>query len=109
VNRAQALTFTWQGGDPQHETVLLTGVSSDTPTHSSAAFICAASPSAGSFTVPAYVLANLPATRTTEPLPRAWLLLGSIPINGAGAFSANGLDVGFSLFGSWLAKSVAFQ
>ena len=109
VNRAQALTFTWQGGDPQHETVLLTGVSSDTPTHSSAAFICAASPSAGSFTVPAYVLANLPATRTTEPLPRAWLLLGSIPINGAGAFSANGLDAGFSLFGSWLAKSVAFQ
>jgi uncharacterized protein (TIGR03437 family) len=109
INRSQGLTFSWTGGDAERETVLLEGVSMDTPTHSSAAFLCAISPSAGRFTVPAYVLANLPATRSTEILPKAWLLLGSIPINGTTPFSAQGLDTGFSVFGAWNAKSVAFQ
>ena len=109
VNRSQGLTFTWQGGDAHRETVLIEGVSSDTPTHSSASFICAVSPSADSFTVPTYVLANLPATRSTEVLPKAWLFLGSIPINGASAFSAQGLDAGFSIFEAWNAKSVVFH
>jgi hypothetical protein len=66
-------------------------------------------PAAGSFTVPSYALANLPATRSTEIFPNAWLFLASIPLNGANTFSASGLDAGFSLFGAWNAKSVAFQ
>jgi hypothetical protein len=39
VDRAQDLTFNWSGGDDQRESVLLGGVNSDTPTHSSAAFL----------------------------------------------------------------------
>jgi hypothetical protein len=109
VNRSQGLTLSWSGGDPQRETVLIQGVSSDIPTHSSASFICAVSPSAGSFTVPPYVLANLPATRSTEVQPKAWLFLGSIPLNGAASFAAQGLDAGFAVFGAWNAKSVVFQ
>jgi hypothetical protein len=106
---SQGLTFNWAGGDPQRETILLQGISSDTPTHTSAAFLCSVSPSAGTFTVPSYVLANLPPTRSTEIFPNAWLLLGSIPLNGASAFSATGLDAGFAFFGAWNAKSVLFQ
>ena len=109
VNRSQGLTFIWTGGDPQHETVLLEGVSSNTPTHSSAAFLCAVSPSAATFTVPAYVLASLPATGPAEVLPKGWLFLGSIPLNGATTFSAPSLDAGFSVFSAWNAKSVFFQ
>jgi uncharacterized protein (TIGR03437 family) len=109
VTRSQPLRFTWEGGDPKHETVLIEGVSSDTATHSSAAFLCAASPSARFFSVPSYVLENLPATRPTEVVPKAWLFLGSIPLDGAGSFSAHGLDTGFSVFSAWNAKSVVFQ
>ena len=109
VDRGHALTFAWSGGDAQHESVLLGGVSSDTPTHSSAAFLCLISPADGSFAVPSYVLANLPATRTTETLPKSWLFLGSIPLNGAAPFSAPGIDAGFAIFSPWNVSSVVYR
>lgn len=109
VDRGHDLTFAWSGGDDQHESVLLGGISSDTPTHSSAAFLCLASPANGSFTIPSYVLANLPATRATETLPKSWLFLGSIPLNGATPFSVHGVDAGFAIFSPWNVRAVVYR
>jgi hypothetical protein len=68
-----------------------------------------ASPADGSFTVPSYVLAKLPVTRSTEILPKSWLFLGSIPLNGSTLFTATGLDAGFALFSPWNAKTVVYR
>lgn len=59
VNRAQGQTISWTGSDP-NGMVTMTGVSFTSTV--GAAFTCTERASAGSFTIPSYVLLNLPAT-----------------------------------------------
>jgi hypothetical protein len=60
-----------------------------------ATFVCAAPAAAGRFTVPASILASLPATGETPPgqFPLGLLMVGVSPPAEAGRFTAPGLDV----------------
>jgi uncharacterized protein (TIGR03437 family) len=62
VTRAQPLTLAWSGGS-SGDLNFIVGVGEDLPTNSSAVFVCVVPPGATSFTVPADMLSNLPATR----------------------------------------------
>jgi uncharacterized protein (TIGR03437 family) len=61
VSRAQDLTITWTGGDAALEYVQITGYSAVGGGNVGAGFVCSAPAVPGSFTVPAAVLAALPA------------------------------------------------
>jgi hypothetical protein len=61
VPLGQDLTVTWTGGNPALEYVQITGYSTLAGSNVGAGFICSAPAGAGSFRVPAIVLAALPA------------------------------------------------
>ncbi len=69
VNRAQSLPLAWSGGS-SGDLVFIVGVGEDLPTNSSAVFVCVVPPGAASFTVPADMLSNLPATRPNPLLSK---------------------------------------
>src|SRR6185436_11222675 len=59
-DRSQDLTVTWSGGSADKEVVLIVGASgSDLAT---GGFLCTEKVSAGKFTVPAWVMTNMPQT-----------------------------------------------
>lgn len=107
INRSQALTLTWSGGNPSSDQAFIGGWSSDLPSNSSAGFVCTVSLGEQSFTVPAYVLSNLPASRSQWT--SGILSINLSPGNGSAAFSATGLDAGYLVFASATRKAVMFQ
>jgi uncharacterized protein (TIGR03437 family) len=62
VNRGNAATIRWTGGEPS--TVLTISGDSITSTGQGAGFVCIENTSAGQFTVPASILSQLPASQT---------------------------------------------
>ncbi len=100
----QPLTITWTGGDP-NGFVEITGISSSyvgsgTPSAATpgVVFECMAPTSAGSFTVPPFVLAALPTTGESSLYPTAYLEVG--PASGAVKISPTpgGLDADYILY-----------
>lgn len=107
IDRTQPLTLTWTGataGQP----VQVFGGNADKPTNSGAAFLCVAPADATSFTVPPYILSNVPAS---NPLQR--ITSGGFLSVGAGSgpstFSAGGLDAGVASVQSFAGKTVTFK
>lgn len=89
VDRSKDLKLTWTGG-AANDIVVITGssaVDSDDLNYSRT-FICVAKASAGSFTVPAYILSQLPA----GPAERSFL--GVLSVSEPKSFTAEGLDTG---------------
>jgi uncharacterized protein (TIGR03437 family) len=87
VTRSQGQTFTWTGGAP-NSYVYMEGSSSDSTTGVFVSFTCYAPSSAGTFTVPSYVLLALPAGS------------GSLALAGLTTlqtFTATGIDQGTAL------------
>jgi uncharacterized protein (TIGR03437 family) len=96
VNRSQGLTVTWTGGDP-NTLVNITGSSftlqGSTP--SGATFICWARNSAGSFTVPANILNQLPASTSISQGPISFTQPGTLAVGSSGSgvrAQATGVD-----------------
>jgi uncharacterized protein (TIGR03437 family) len=85
VTRSSGQTFTWTGGAPGSY-VILSGSSSSNSV--SGSYTCIAPQSAGSFTVPQYILLGLPAGTGTSGLENA---------NAFNTFTATGLDFGYAL------------
>ncbi|HYP12849.1 MAG TPA: hypothetical protein VEQ63_02910 [Bryobacteraceae bacterium] len=86
VSRSQGQTIEWSGGDPAGYTSI-TGMS--TSANASAMFYCMERTSARRFTIPSYVLLNLPATTGEN--------FGFLSVSGMSAgvpFTASGLDSG---------------
>jgi len=93
IDRSSPLTATWSGGDAS-KLVLIAGSSADQTTNTSAGFYCLAPSTAGSFSVPVSMLANLPSTLGNANA--AGLLMVGMIANGSYAtFQAGGLDAGF--------------
>jgi hypothetical protein len=100
VDRSKNLAFTWTGGDPASEYVVLAGavflpdmVSKDMQVAS--AFSCTEKVSAGQFMVPAVVLSALPASTPGDAMSGI-LLLGRAPLLADNlTFTAPGLDIGY--------------
>jgi hypothetical protein len=87
VTRSQGQTFTWTGGAP-NSYVFMEGSSSDSKTGVSVSFTCYAPSSAGTFTVPSYILLALPEGS------------GSLAMAGLTAletFTATGIDRGSAI------------
>lgn len=91
IDRAQPLTVGWTGATGLD--VAVVGGSVDLPNNSSSVFVCAGTGAAGSITVPAAVLANLPPGRgSTRDSKAVVFVVGSSPPS---TFTATGLDAGF--------------
>jgi uncharacterized protein (TIGR03437 family) len=106
VDRAAGLTFTWTGGDPETEYVVLAGAvllpgNFEDDLRFAAAFVCTEKAAAGQFTVPEAVLQALPPSNEAEPLS-GLLLVGRAPFLSSGLeFSAPGLDLGFLSYATY--------
>jgi K+-transporting ATPase c subunit len=87
---------------------VIVGVNFDRPRTATALFVCAASASAGIFTVPSYVLQTVPASRPVYRQSNGYIMVGSIP-TATTTISASGLDRGVAMTASFAAKSVVFR
>lgn len=111
IVRSQGQTVTWSGGDP-NSYVTITGSTVSTAPVLITTFSCTERVSAGSFTVPGYVLlALLPNAGTSIPG------VGSIPSSALSVFNsgnpvkfnATGIDVGYATWTSGSTKLVNYQ
>lgn len=95
-DRRQDLTVTWTGGATDKEFVMIAGLAQNEKV--TAAFLCTERVSAGSFTVPAWVLSNLPESAPLmdgdQTLPGGLLIVATAPLTSVGRFTADGLDFG---------------
>ena len=108
VDRTQPLTVQWTGGSGSQVAVVGFGV--DLPTDSTTVFGCLAPAGATSLSVPAAVLANLPATRPNPLQSKSVIYLGNAPTGSAlSGVSGGGLNAGLALFENALGKTVVWQ
>ncbi len=107
VSRSQPLTISWTGGTDQQ--VGIVGFGEDLPTNASTSFVCVAQPGTTSFTIPPYILANLPATRRNILQSKSVIYFVSVPRSSATPLTASGLDAGVAMFTYINGKTVVFQ
>ena len=102
IPRAQGYTVTWTGGDP-NGTVDISGSSHNNDIY--ATFFCTEKASAGTFTIPSYVLLALPVS--TGGLIPATLTVGvqSVPAR----FNATGLDYAYATWRVSTTRSVSYK
>ena len=111
IQRSQDLTVTWTGGDSAKEYVIVGANSLNTARQVAAGITCMERASAGRFTIPAWLLATLPASGSLPgtSLPMGRVEFSTYTIVEPARFQAQGIDVGY--FGyeliNW--KLAAFQ
>jgi hypothetical protein len=105
VDRSQGATFTWTGGDPS-QVILILGANADTQSEAAVAFLCLASPSAASFTVPPSILAGFPATNKNS---FGAMLIGDLPSRNIPKFTAPGILAGAGLYGHLFGTLTTFK
>jgi hypothetical protein len=108
ISRSQDLTVTWTGGTSGM--VRINGSSANPSTQASAAFNCVAPASAGTFTVPSWVLSALPASGLASdiPAPAGFLMVGTM-LTSPSRFQARGLDAGYFSWSLFQLKNVNYQ
>jgi uncharacterized protein (TIGR03437 family) len=91
VTRSSGMTVTWTGGDPNGHVEIYISSATDNTFNTGALANCTAAASAGTFTIPPYVLLALPAGNLTyfELGP------GTVAAASEAPFTATGLNVGF--------------
>ncbi len=79
VDRTQDLTFRWSGGNDAREYVVVGGSSAEESLKTRVTFMCAEVPSAGTLTVPAWILGLLPKNSPSQATayPYGYLFVGS--------------------------------
>lgn len=98
VNRSQGLTINFSGGASGDYVAILGSSTANTPGQDvTVTFVCTAPVSAGTFTVPSFVLSALPASGniTIDGITGTggFLLFGNYPLSNT--FTAPGIDLGF--------------
>ena len=109
LDRTQPITVTWTASGATGGTVVIAGGNFDALDDASTLFLCAAPAAAGTFTVPALVQTNIPATRTTDTAPYGALSIGLIPLNSPTTFSTSGVQAGFAAYTPWVVQNVFWQ
>jgi uncharacterized protein (TIGR03437 family) len=109
VTRSGGLTVTWTNAPPGVNVVSIIGFNVDPANNVSGGFQCVVDPAAGSFTVPAVALANVPATPAGLDVVRGWIAIGAAQLASPVSFKASGLDKGIVIFGSSTQQTVVFQ
>ena len=108
ITRAQPLTINWSGG-PSNVPVAILGANVDVPTNSTALFFCVAPAGTTSFSVPTYILASVPATRTPAILSQGALYVGAMTLAAPTNFTATGLDLGVTAGTTFTSRPVYFK
>jgi len=99
IDRRTPFRLTWTGGTAG-EDALIVGFGTDQKSKVNSGFLCTVPAAAGAFTVPASVMANLPAVPAAADLSDKFGLLGILSFRSAGMatpFRAPGLDIGLLL------------
>jgi hypothetical protein len=89
--------------------MVVAGSNFDLATNTTGTFICPASPAAGSFAVPSYILGALLPSSNTFGGSYGVLALAAVPSQGLTTFTASGLKAGVALQIFSSAKTVLFQ
>jgi hypothetical protein len=75
-----------------------------------AMFICMEQAAKGTFTIPAAILASMPASTTTDGMPTGMLMVGNMPkFDDGHKFTATGLDAGYIYYSTLNAKNVNYK
>ena len=113
LSRSSDLKVTWTGGNPnlQNGLVTIAGFSAPTSENVDGAFVCTAPLSAGSFTIPKWVLSSMPPSGTgyigIAPYPIGYIWIGQF--NNPVTFQASGLDKGILMDEFYNGFPVYFQ
>jgi uncharacterized protein (TIGR03437 family) len=105
IDRSRDLTLNWSGGDG---TVVVVGGNFDQPTNTSGIFLCTAQASAGSLSVPSYVLSGVPPSRALLHRSAGYLEMTMLPSTLA-TFNSASLASGLSVSLNWMDKAALFQ
>jgi hypothetical protein len=105
ISRTQPLNFSWTAFDGAQ--VIAAGGNYDIARDASAVFVCAASPGAGSLSVPVEILSAIPPRRPTDFPNQGRIHLGLFPA--PAPLAAKGLKFGAMLAPSFLTREVVFQ
>ncbi|HTR36195.1 MAG TPA: hypothetical protein VMH80_09850 [Bryobacteraceae bacterium] len=108
ITRSQGFTVNWTAA-PSGQSVIIFGGGVDTPTNSSAVFVCVAAAGSSSFTVPSQILGNIPPMRGHLLQSKGVIYVGALPLATPASFSASGLDLGAILSGTFEGKTVIYQ
>jgi uncharacterized protein (TIGR03437 family) len=95
VDRSRGVTIHWKDGKPEQMMVILAR-NIDQITTAIGMCVCTASGAAGQFTIPAPLLANVPATQDVAGVPYDALVIGSLTLRPG--IKASGLDGGFGAY-----------
>lgn len=108
VSRSKDLTITWTGGTSG--LVVIDGSSANPSTRAGAGYFCVAPASAGTFTVPAWVLSALPASGPASDfaVPAGFLQVG-MTLASPARFQARGVDAGYINWSVLQMKLVNYQ
>ncbi len=110
ITRSQGYTIRWTGGDASREHVAIYGHSAGTAVSDEltpgVAFVCTAPVDAKQFAIPANILMQLPASKTTKA---GIMSIGTSPLNNADNFTAEGIESGKFTFTQTVVRSVTYQ
>jgi uncharacterized protein (TIGR03437 family) len=106
IPRTQDLLVTWTGGGTD-DLVTVLGSSASPDIKAGSDFICVEHASAGSFTVPSWVLSALPASGSVDGLPVGFLFVASS--GQPSRISGTGMDLGFFSYTAGQLKNVVYQ
>lgn len=109
VDRSQPLNLTWSPDGLQDALMIIAVSNYDLPLNAQRTFVCSASGGTGSFTVPAYVLRALPASRPNTGQSSGGIMLGAFPTQNVAPFMASGLNTGLAIEVVSNAATVLFQ
>ena len=108
IDRTHALSVTWSTAGLSNSEMVIGGSNYDLPSNTQRNFICTAPGGVGSFSIPAYILQAVPASRPNVGQSTGVLTLGVLP-QSAVPFTASGLDLGLAMQVVSSAKTVLFQ
>jgi uncharacterized protein (TIGR03437 family) len=108
VVRSAGITIVWKNAG-REEVVMIAAMNDDPITAAAGLCLCVTRGDRGRFTIPAEMLANIPATADVQDLPVSLLLVGSLPARSPREIRARGLDGGVAFFMSIDGGSVIYR
>ncbi len=109
IPRAQDLAITWSGGDPAKQFLYMIGISGSNSAKVMGIFLCTERLAAGRFTVPSYVLSQLPLSEMADGVSTGFLGVGTSYLANEGRFTAPGLDIGWITHSENILKGVNYR
>lgn len=108
VDQTQGVTVNWTGADASSQLVAIAGISTNKSAGLTGMFLCTAPAGAGSFSVPARIVANLPSTHPGGTDTAGVLMVGEANSLAPAKFSAQGIDKGYGVFDYFSAKTMDY-